>query len=68
MIGFWHSKGLLFDPNRTYICRWGHAILRFVAVFRLARGFFRDAPAVVLALGAALSEDDNSSWDCFGVR
>src|SRR5580698_4433509 len=44
MRGFWHSKGLLFDPNRTYICRWGHAILHFVAVFRLARGFFRDAP------------------------
>ena len=46
-----------------------HATLRaFVAVFRAVRGFFRAAAAVFLALGAALTEDGNSSLGCFAVR
>jgi hypothetical protein len=46
-----------------------HATLRgFVTVFRAVRGFSRDAATVVLALGAALIEDGNSSLDCFEVR
>ena len=46
-----------------------HAALRgFVAIFRAVRGFFRDAATVFLALGAALTEDGNSSLGCFAVR
>jgi len=46
-----------------------HATLRaFVAVFRAVRGFFRDAAAGFLALGAALTEDGESSLGCFAVR
>ena len=49
--------------------RLSHAALRvFVAVFRPVRGFFRDAAAVFLALGAALAGDSNSSLGCFAVR
>jgi len=55
-------EGLGFRPS-------SHAALRvFVAVFRPVRGFFRDADAVFLALGAALAEDSNSILGCFEVR
>ena len=40
----------------------------FVAVFRAVRGFFRNASAGFLALGAAFTEDGNSSLGCFAVR
>jgi len=53
----------------TKIFLLGQATLRgLVAVFRPVRGFFRDAAAVFLALGAALAEDSNSSLGCFAVR
>jgi hypothetical protein len=46
----------------------GHALLlAFVVVFRAVRGFFRDAAAVFLALGAGSTADGNSSLGCFGV-
>jgi hypothetical protein len=46
-----------------------HATLRgFVAVFRAARGFFRNATTGFFALGAALTEDGESSLGCFAVR
>jgi hypothetical protein len=54
--------GFLFRPL-------SHPTLRvFVAVFRPVRGFFRDAAAVFLALGAALVEDSNSILGRFEVR
>jgi hypothetical protein len=54
-----------YRPLRPF----SHATLRgFVVVFRAVRGFFREAAAVFLALGAALTEDGNSSLGCFAVR
>jgi hypothetical protein len=59
---YWTPIGPRFRPL-------GHATLRaFVAVFRAMRGFLRDATAVFLALGAALTEDGNSILSCFAVR
>src|ERR1019366_1595756 len=51
----------LFGRNRAI----GRA---FVAVFRAARGFFRAAAAVFLALPAALTGDSGSSLGCFAAR
>ena len=46
----------------------GHALLRaFVVVFRAVRGFFRDAAAVFLALGAASTAGGNSNFGCFAI-
>ena len=40
----------------------------FVAVFRPARGFFRNATTVFFVLGTALTEDGKSSLGCFVLR
>jgi hypothetical protein len=66
----WHRKELLVDPKTdAHSRRLSYAALRvFVAVFRPVCGFSCDPPAVFLALGAALVEDDNSGWGCFAVR
>ena len=63
------SPGIADESKCSPLRPLSHAALRvFVAVFRPVRGFFRDAAAVFLALGAALAEESNSSLGCFEVR
>jgi hypothetical protein len=64
------QQGTVYSTlNRTHILGWDYATLRaFVSVFRRARGFSRYATVVVLALGAALSGDDNSGLGGFDMR
>src|SRR6202162_4358235 len=63
----WRRNPCMAHESKCRLLRsLSHATLRgFVALFRAVRGFFRDAAAVFLALGTALTEERNSSLGCF---
>ena len=63
------SSATGFELGRANPRPSSQATLRgFVAVFRPARCFFRNATTVFFVLGAALTEDGKSSLGCFAVR